>query len=108
MLEQLPSHGRYKAAILDDEELAERIAEQPASSSFGMHEWTPERALLTVMVDWLQAIYSITVAANSKNGKGPPVKPLPRPVTAVDRLEQRRRLEMGRAIMAQMFPDLYG
>lgn len=101
----MPSHGRYKAAIVDDEELAERLAEIEPAKSFGMAEWTPERALLTVAVEWLQALYSITVAANSKNGKGPPVKPMPRPVTAVDRWEKRRSAEIGRTLLAQLLPD---
>lgn len=103
-MEQLPAHGRYKAAIADDDELAQRMAELPVSKSFGMHEWTPERALLTVIVEWLQALYSITVAANSTNGKGPPVKPMPRPVTAVDRWEKRRSTEIGRSLLAQLLP----
>lgn len=92
--------------MADDDDLAPILAaESSSSTAFGMYEWTPERALLTVAVEWLQAIYSASVAPHTKSRRGPKVVPLARPTTAVQRWARTQSRVRGRTMLDQLFPD---
>ncbi|GAY12033.1 hypothetical protein [Pseudonocardia sp. N23] len=64
--------------------------------------WTPERELLTELVQAVRAMHSTLIGVNSKSGKGPEVPKPRRPRTLVDDLRKRAdRDEANRVI--QMF-----
>jgi len=104
LIDQLPSHSRYVAAVHEDEELIEHLADQlddeGPSPPPPLTDWTPEVERLTAIIDRLGELIAVTAAANSKQGKVRPPKPSPRPVTAVDRARRRRR-ERKHAIVQQ-------
>jgi hypothetical protein len=52
-------------------------------------EWTPEAELLAKAVDKLSLLAAILIRANSRDHKGPDPKSLPRPRTAIHRVERR-------------------
>jgi uncharacterized membrane protein YkvA (DUF1232 family) len=59
---------------------------------FGLAGWTHDCELLTLLVDEIRSLHSTLVAVNSRRGKGFKFAPMPRPVTALDRVQRRRRL----------------
>lgn len=79
------------AAVLDDEEIAERLLSEPDGPARAMDlvGWTYDRELLAGIFEAILRLTSITIAANSKDGKVPKVTPLPRPQTAVQRVRLR-------------------
>jgi hypothetical protein len=60
------------------------------AKTFGMRDWTYDRELLSLLIDEIRSLHSTFVAANNK-GKGFSVTPMPRPVTALDRLKKHER-----------------
>ena len=76
-----------------------------------MDGWTPERALLTALVDAVRQLTAITIAVNSENGKVPDFPQLPRPVTGIERAreqaEERRREQAKNALLAKLLPHLH-
>lgn len=78
--------------MAEDDEAADRIvadgkADAPARSP-SLHGWTPEVAHMAAVVDRLGEVIAGLVALSG--GRPPKVKPVPRPVTAIDRARQRR------------------
>lgn len=94
LLARLPEGSRYRAAILDDEDLAEqRIAqglERPTDRSLPPLEGeTQDRMLLRAVVSALLRVEHAVFAVNAKKGKaGKPPRPLPGPQTAEDRVRE--------------------
>lgn len=82
------------AAVLDDDEVALRLLDEPEGprSEMDLVGWTYERELLAGIFEAVLRLTSITIAANSKDGKPPPVTPLPRPQTAVQRVRHLKVL----------------
>lgn len=97
-LDRLPKHSHYKAALADDEDLARRTlagvngSGPPPAPRPPITEWSRQVELLTAAVDELRELHATLIAANSKKGKRPKVRPVPRPETAVMRLEKQRTL----------------
>lgn len=97
-LERLPRHSHFHAALLEDEETAASLSERSehTTGSFGMVGWTYERELLTTICDLLLQLHATFIQANSEDGHRPPVDPMPRPKTALDRVEARMAREAHR------------
>jgi hypothetical protein len=95
VLDHLPEGSRYRAAILDDEDLAlERIEagiEPPTSTATPPLEGeTQDRMLLRALVSTAQRIEHATYAVHAKKGAaGRPPRPLRGPQTAEDRLREQ-------------------
>lgn len=100
LTQRLPPDSHYKAALLDDEELAtERIeAEErgeltppPRKSKPSLIGETQERALLRAIASALPRIEHAVYAVNAPKGKaGRPPTGLPSPETAEDRVRSQR------------------
>jgi hypothetical protein len=81
------------AAIADDDEYAEAWMAQfgdhggneDGSKHRTMQGYSLVVAALHEIADRVGALYSVTVAVNSKNGKAPDIPPMPRPETAMQR-----------------------
>lgn len=105
---RLPDHSRYKAALADDEDLAEQLAGRVEAGTpaarMTMLGWTPERALLTALVEAVGSLTAITIAVNSEDDKAPDVPRLPRPVLALDRIQDRRRDTAREAFLNKLLP----
>jgi len=56
------------------------------------------------MIEWLAAIHSRLVGQGTKNGKGPKVRPQPRPETSVDRFERDALKAQHADLTAQLIP----
>lgn len=111
LIERLPDHSHYKSAIHNDDELAlaQREAERREGKRSGrpspkvdLRVWTPERAALTDVADILLGIRSSLEA--QRTGKRQKTPTMPRPVLAVDRIEQNEVLRRHRDRVALMLP----
>lgn len=103
--QRLPENSHYKAEIADSDEYAQRMLarqEESAQRPRTMHGFTPELAALYEIADRVGALYAVTIAVNSKNGKAPDVPPLPRPQTAAQRVESNKTLERHHNRVRQM------
>ncbi|GAA4845476.1 hypothetical protein GCM10023201_40910 [Actinomycetospora corticicola] len=98
LMQRLPPESHYKAALLDDEELAEeRIAAEQADGERRSSKSKPplvgetqERALLRSIAGALPRIEHAVYAVNAPKGKaGRPPTGLPSPETAEDRVRSR-------------------
>lgn len=102
MIEGLPSNSHYIAALADDEELAASMDEDPAPRPPRLTEWSPEVAAIAASLDRLGEVLCALIAGN---GQTPPkISPYPRPVTASQRLKQRRRMQKHQALVARVIP----
>lgn len=104
MISRLPRHSHFYGSLLDSEEDAEELLRRGESTTFGMKDWTYDRELLTLLVEEIRSMHSTLVAAHSKGGKGFSVTPLPRPVTAIDRVQRRQRLQRHNDLVRLVMP----
>ncbi len=103
---RLPRHGHFQASIAASENASKRLVnKKDTPKSFGMLDWTYERELLTTVCDLLQQLHASFIQANSDGGKRPKVEPMPRPKTALDRLEARQVVEEHRSLVRLMLPE---
>lgn len=81
-----------------DEELAEQVAKEPPVKSKGvrMRDWSVEMDILAAAVDRLGDVVQAVIA--SQGGKPPVIKPLERPVTALEKLRNDPRREHFRVL----------
>jgi hypothetical protein len=94
LLPRLPEGSRYRAALLDDEELAEqRLASDdgtPGRARPPLVGETQDRALLRAIASGLPRLeYAVYAAQAGKKRKGRPPRPLQGPETAEDRIKDR-------------------
>lgn len=106
---QLPSHGRFKAAVLDDDEFAESVGlpdsdDQGREKAFGLVDYDPVVARLTDIGDLLIKLQATLVAVNSEKKQRAP-KYMARPQTAFDRLEKRVSREKRDFLTSILTPD---
>lgn len=93
--------------MADDEEAAEAWLEQAeragsdtASRAERWSEWSAERDALERLADAVNTLIGVTV--NVHGGKASRTRPGPRPLTAADRVRERRRLAADRALKARL------
>lgn len=108
---QLPPHGRFKAALLDDDEYAESIGvpddndEDDGKRRVGFLDYDPTYARLTDIADLLISLRDTLIAVNSDKGKAPKnTKYMTRPETAFDRLRKRHAKEKRELLNSVLFP----
>lgn len=105
-IDHLPRNSAYVEAVSLDEELAAEAAKGPRPKAGGprMRDWSPELELLTAIADRLGDVVQAVIAV--QGGKPPRIRPLPRPQTATDKLndprEKHRRI-LSKVLIAQ--PD---
>lgn len=88
-----------------DEELAEAMLANPPKETpprRRMSEFSPVVELLSVCADRLAEVAQVIAA--TKGAKPGRVKPMPRPVTAMDRIRERRRLAKHKSLVARVLP----
>lgn len=111
--ERLPPHSHYKAAIADDDDyIRQYMASQPPGSdqrqqeqaSLTMQGYSMQVAALHEIADRVGALYAVTVAVNSKNGKAPDIPEMPRPTTAMQRYKDSSVTRRHEAIVAKVLP----
>lgn len=100
IIDHLPRDSAYFEALTEDVDLAERIASRPEPKSSApkrrMTDWSPTVELLSAVVDRLA---ELTQAVASLGGAKPRKLPCaPRPVTAMERVRNRKRYEKHRAL----------
>lgn len=100
-MNRLPRHSLFYGSLLDNEEDAEKLLERGLPDHFGMAGWTHDRELLTLLVDEIRSLHSTLVAVNSR-GKGFKFSPMPRPVTALDRVQRRIRMARHDELVAKV------
>lgn len=109
LADQLPRESRYIAALHDDDEIAPLLVaahtdsgdEEPRMSLVG---WTPERELLTDLVQAVQHMHATLIAVNSQKGKAPDVPEPRRPRTLVDELRRRADRDEAERVVAMFSP----
>lgn len=103
LIDQLPRDSAYIEAFANDDLAAEQIVdrnEPPARPR--LSEWSPVVELLTALLDSQREL--IQVVAWTRGAKIRSLEPLPRPLTAVDRVRRRRRDAKHRALTARLLP----
>lgn len=102
VIDHLPRHSHYVTAMAGDEELAEQLPEPKSGSSAPpLTEWTPEAERLTLVCDRLAELITAVGNTVAKKPRRPP-PPLPRPVTAHDRIRRRKRRERHHLILKRL------
>lgn len=97
LLNQLPRWSRFVEAYSSDEEEAEKYADLPESDKKEpyfppLSHYTPEVEVLTNLLDAVQQLTIVTIAANStKKSSIPKFVPSSRPRTALQRIRDRRK-----------------
>lgn len=106
---QLPAHGRFKAAILDDDEYARSVGLPEVSDDESKRgptyvDYDPQIARLTDIADLLISLRSTLIAVNSEKKVKEP-KYMTRPESAFDRLKRRHAREKRELLRSILTPD---
>lgn len=101
LIHHLPSWSFYNEARANDEELALMLAdvEMPEREE-RISDWNPETGLLAAIYDRLGDVTNAIVIMGG--GKKLDTKPLPRPVTAIQKTRKARALERSKAFRFRM------
>lgn len=105
IIDRLPGHGHFSAAVANDEEHAEMVAKAAAErgetrpgargdSGPSLIGWSPEVAMQARILDAINNVRYAVIAAQHGKKAGDPPKPIQRPVTALEkafRLAEHRR-----------------
>jgi hypothetical protein len=92
LIDGLPPHSEYQAALALDEELAEEYVDDDRPREKyrpKITEWSPTEQLLAAVFDRLGEVVAVVSAANGGTSKLPPE--WPRPETAQDRVLRRKQ-----------------
>jgi hypothetical protein len=93
------------AAVAGDDELAERFPDHvPAAPTVPMTEFSPEAERLGVLIDRISELISLEMAKATQK-KPRPVRPYPRPITAAQRVAQRRKHDAYLDLRKRLLPD---
>jgi vacuolar-type H+-ATPase subunit I/STV1 len=85
--------------MLKDEETAELLWDRAATdqpTTMDTVGWTPERELLTTIVDVLSEMHATLIQVNTKDGKRPPVERMSRPTSIFEKIEHKQAVEAHR------------
>lgn len=93
LINQLPkdtSRSRFALAKAEDDELADMIVDDvpEASAIPPLEGWGTVASVVAVVADRLSE--TIATIATTSGNKAPKIKPIPRPMTALDRAKRRR------------------
>lgn len=115
LIDHLPGWSWYASAVFNDEEHAAMLAESMKSQEESgekptgappQHHWTPEVQAITTLTDAVNQITYVTSAANG--GKPSPPKPMPRPLSplekALKRAQHERRQAAHESLVARLLP----
>ena len=104
LVDHLPRDSAYGDAVANDEELAAMVSSGGGGSEYApaVGEWSSEVELLAALYDRIGDLIATTVAVHGQ--KPPKVKPWPRPLTAADRVQSKRRQAAYEDIKRQLFP----
>jgi hypothetical protein len=67
--------------------------DEESKSSIPLAGWTTDHDLLTTVIDVLNSLHATLVQVNSEKGQRPDVKPMPRPETAIERVEAKQAID---------------
>jgi len=118
VIDRLPGHSHYSAAVANDEEHARMVAEAIAARKErgeddgdkgpALTTWSPEVAVMTQVLDAVHSVRYAVVAVQAGKKAGDPPKPARRPVTALERAmrvgEFNRRKAVHEALVARVLP----
>jgi hypothetical protein len=107
IIDRLPRDSHFVEAQAADEQFAEAVLAMPPASvptTPRWSEWTPERQALADIVDRLGDVVTAVLRAGGAKHV-PSIPRYPRPVTAADRLRDKRRIEQHYRIVAMVLPD---
>ncbi len=107
IIDRLPRDSAYMEAVADDEEVAEQMLRRRDSGEDKqprrrLSDWSPTVEILTTIVD---RIGELTQVAAALGGARPSKLPRgPYPVTAFDRVRNRRRVDNHRSLVSRVLP----
>ena len=117
VIDRLPAHSWYNAAVSNDEEHARMMAESYAarkrdgdqdSTGPSLTTWTPEVSVMTNVLDAVRRVEHAVYASQHGKKAGDPPKAVPRPVTALERAmrkaEHDRRKKVHEDLVARVLP----
>lgn len=102
LVEHLPPHSNYVAALGDDDELAEQQTGEAKIRPPRLTEWTPEVQAIASAVDRLGELIRAQIASGGK--KPPKIPRYPRPVTAAERVKRRRKESAHLDLVGRVLP----
>ena len=117
-IDRLPGHSHYSAAMANDEEYAQIVADahaarkrdgnEPKDPGPALTTWSPEVAALTQVLDAVNQVRYAVVAVQAGKKAGEPPKPARRPQTALEkamrRAEYDRRKSAHESLVARVLP----
>lgn len=104
LIDSLPAHSRYIAAIGDDEEAAEHMDPDAKPRPPRLTDWDPTVRALASIHDLLGELIRVQLAAGTGR-KPPPMARYPRPVLASARVRERHRWAKHHALVARVLPN---
>lgn len=66
--------------------------------------WTTDHELLTTIIDILNHLHATLIQVNDEKGRRPDVQPMPRPITALAKVEVRQAVAHHRELVAKFLP----
>lgn len=106
MIDGLPRNSCYFEAVVQDDDLALAMIRankgDERHAKRRMREWSAEAELLSTIADRVAELIQATLAA--RGVKPQPVRPVPRPENALERVRYRERVRRHRSLVARVLP----
>ncbi len=103
LIDHLPRASFYIQAITMDEEYAAAVSGQPIDRPRALlSDYSPEVELLAAVFDRLGELINVQIMRGQ--GKAQSLEPWPRPVTAMQVLEDRSKRDQHRRLVERMVP----
>jgi len=100
LIQSLPPHSRFVAAVADDDEVAEQMDLDAPPKPPSLTEFDPTTRAIADLYDRVGTLIAAVIASTGK--KPPKIQPYRRPKLAVDRVRERRRWAKHKQLAARL------
>jgi hypothetical protein len=94
--------------MMEDPEAVERLMQRSSGGDkkgLTLVGWRTEHDLLTTIIDLLNHLHATLIQVNDEKGRRPDVTLMPRPGTALTKVEAKKAIQQHRDLVARFLPQ---
>lgn len=90
---------------MQDPEAVENLMRKSGKDKgLSLVDWRTEHDLLTTIIDLLNNLHATLIQVNDEKGRRPDVQPMPRPHTALNKVEAKQAVQSHFELVAKFLP----
>lgn len=90
---------------MNDPEAVEELVKKSGKKEMSLAGWKTEHDLLTTIIDVLNNLHASLIQVNDEKGRRPEVAPMPRPATALTKVESKHAMQQHLELVAKFRPQ---